>query len=161
MKEMTACLLVRGQPPAEVLLGFKKVGFGAGKYAGFGGKIRPSESPSRAAARELQEEAGICVAERDLRLVGVLHFVFPARPSWSQIVHVFLTRAWDGEAVESSEMIPAWFPVETIPFGRMWQDSAYWLPCILRGECLRGRFEFAEDNETIDRVEIGPWDGVD
>jgi 8-oxo-dGTP diphosphatase len=161
MKASTTCLLVRGEPPTEVLLGFKKAGFGAGKYAGIGGKLHPHESPSCAAARELEEETGIRVAERDLQPVGVVEFCFPARPAWSQTVHVFLARVWDGEAVESDEMVPAWFPVNAIPFARMWQDSAYWLPRILHGERVRARFVFAEDNETVDRAEIEVWDGSD
>jgi 8-oxo-dGTP pyrophosphatase MutT (NUDIX family) len=158
MREATVCLLVRGDPPTHILLGFKKAGFGAGKYAGFGGKIRPSEDVDRAAARELEEETGLRAVEEDLQPMGELRFVFPARPAWSQIVHVFLVTAWDGEPAESAEMLPGWFEVDQIPFEHMWQDGVYWLPCILARERIRARFTFAEDNETVAGVEIGAWE---
>ena len=44
-------LLMREQPATEVLLGLKKVGFGAGKYTGFGGKVEPGEPVVAAAIR--------------------------------------------------------------------------------------------------------------
>ncbi|KAF9519147.1 hypothetical protein BS47DRAFT_1288729 [Hydnum rufescens UP504] len=44
---------------SEILLGFKKRGFGVNKYNGFGGKVEPNETAMEAARRELKEEAGI------------------------------------------------------------------------------------------------------
>lgn len=38
----------------KVLLGYKKRGFGVGKYNGFGGKVEPGELPRDAAIRELR-----------------------------------------------------------------------------------------------------------
>lgn len=39
----------------SVLLGWKKRGFGAFRYNGFGGKVEPGETVAAAAARELLE----------------------------------------------------------------------------------------------------------
>jgi 8-oxo-dGTP diphosphatase len=36
------------------LLGLKKIGLGAGKYAGFGGKLEADEALAMAAVRELR-----------------------------------------------------------------------------------------------------------
>lgn len=157
MIEATLCLLVRGNPPNQILLGLKKLGLGAGKYGGFGGKIEAGETVTMAAVRELEEETGIKVLERDLQRMGHLTFMFPAKPDWSQVVHVFLVRKWDGNPLESTEMIPAWFTIEDIPFPQMWQDVYHWLPRILTGERIRASFTFREDNETIDELEIEPW----
>jgi 8-oxo-dGTP pyrophosphatase MutT (NUDIX family) len=154
VKDATLCLLVRGNPPDEILLGLKKAGFGTGKYGGFGGKVEADETVVAAAVRELEEETGIKVFEKDLQKVGHLTFLFPARPAWSQAVHVFVVTTWDGDPVESTEMTPAWFRTNDIPFERMWQDSAYWLPRILAGERIRARFTFRGDNETIDEMEM-------
>jgi 8-oxo-dGTP diphosphatase len=155
----TLCFLIRGTPAAEILMGFKKTGFGAGKYTGFGGKVEAGEAITAAAARELQEEAGIRVDERDLERVAQLTFVFPARPAWSQVVHVFVARTWRGHPVESDEMRPAWFKVDEIPFGHMWQDGAHWLPRILAGDRIRATFTFKADNETVEGFEIEAWEG--
>lgn len=157
MRNATLCVPVRGDPPQEVLLGLKKAGFGAGKYTGFGGKVEADERVIQAAVRELREETGVRVSENDLQPMGILLFLFPAKPAWSQAVHLFVVRAWEGDPEESAEMAPAWFAVDEIPFEQMWQDGAHWLPRILSGEPIRARFVFREDNETIDRVEIRPW----
>ena len=84
MRDATLCFLIHGSPPRQVLLGLKKIGFGAGKYTGFGGKVQPGETPEAAAIRELEEEAGVQVHEKDLRPMGQFAFLFPAQSSWSQ-----------------------------------------------------------------------------
>ena len=159
VKETTLCLLIEGSPPERVLLGFKKIGFGAAKYTGFGGKVETGESVITAAARELEEETGIKVRESDLQYMGCLTFLFPAKPAWSQGVHVFLVTRWNGHPVESGEMVPTWFGVTEIPFEQMWQDGRHWLPRILAGERIRAEFTFKEDNETIDEVHVETWEG--
>lgn len=156
MREMTLCLLIQGNPPERVLLGFKKEGFGAGKYTGFGGKLQPEETPSAAAVRELEEETGVTVHEDELKPMGQFEFLFPAQPTWSQLVHVFVAQCWEGIPKESREMMPTWFAVDEIPFERMWQDGAHWLPHILAGEGIQARFTFRADNETIAAMEIKP-----
>jgi 8-oxo-dGTP pyrophosphatase MutT (NUDIX family) len=159
MRDGTLCLLTRGDPPEQVLLGLKKQGFGAGKWGGFGGKIEADETATEAAIRELEEEAGVKVAAEDLRLMAHLTFVFPARPAWSQVVYVFVATEWEGTAVESAEMEPAWFAINDIPYHQMWQDGIHWLPRILAGERIQAHFAFKADNETVDAVMIEPWDG--
>jgi len=159
-RDATVILLVRGDPPTEVLLGLKKTGFAAGKINGIGGKVEPEETVLAAAARELDEEVGIKVAEGDLSVAGHLTFLFPARPAWSQTVHVFLARTWQGEPEESEEMAPAWYAVDRIPLERMWQDNAHWLPQILAGERVRACYTYARDNETIETLVMQPWDSL-
>jgi 8-oxo-dGTP diphosphatase len=159
MKDRTLCFPIRGDPIREVLLGFKKAGFGAGKYAGFGGKVEIGETVAAAAVRELQEEAGIRASEEGLYPVAHLTFRFPAQPTWSQVVHAFLVQAWNGDPMESAEMDPTWFAVGDLPFGQMWQDNAHWLPRVLAGEQLRAVFTFKDDNETIDHLKMEAWDG--
>ncbi|MFN2185926.1 MAG: 8-oxo-dGTP diphosphatase [Anaerolineae bacterium] len=160
LRETTLCLLMRGNPPRHVLLGYKKEGFGAGKITGFGGKVEPGETPVAAAVRELAEETGITAALEDLLAVGQLRFLFPRSPAWSQLVHVFLSERWVGVPREGREMRPAWYAVDQLPYEQMWQDSVYWLPRFLNGERIRGRFVFDTDNETVVDVTIDAWDAM-
>ena len=153
MKKTTLCFLIKGDPPNEILLGLKKVGFGKGKYGGFGGKV-VNETIETAAVRELSEEAGIQIPSKDIQKVGCLIFVFPARPNWDQEVHVFIGKTWNGAPTESIEMKPAWFKVDEIPYESMWQDASYWLPLILQGKRLNARFVHRDDSQTIDEYEI-------
>lgn len=158
MQKATLVFLTRGYPPQEVLLGFKRAGFGTGKYTGFGGKVEADETVERAALRELEEETGVKVLLEGLRPMGSLTFLFPAKPAWSQIVYVFLADRWAGDPVESKEMRPVWFGVDELPFEQMWQDGPHWLPRVLAGERIVARFTFREDNESIEEVEIKAWD---
>ena len=157
MKETTLCLLVDGDPPRRVLLGLKKEGFGAGRITGFGGKVELGETLREAAHRELHEETGLLVSPGDLQSVGELVFLFPKRPAWSQRVHVFLSRSWIGDPQEGREMKPAWFGVDDLPFGQMWQDALFWLPRFIAGERIRGSFVFDDDNETVVDATIDRW----
>ena len=154
MREATLCFLVRGEPIQDVLMGYKKIGFGQGKYTGFGGKVEPGEAVQAAAMREMEEESGVRVLLEGLRRVGQLTFLFPHQPDWSQLVFVYLAAAWIGQPQESNEMEPHWFAIDEIPYAGMWQDGPYWLPPILEGKYVEGRFVFKEDNESLDEVKI-------
>jgi len=37
---------------------------------------------------------------------------------------------------------PVWFRIEEVPYHEMWEDDKYWLPAVLRGEKVYGRFFF-------------------
>jgi 8-oxo-dGTP diphosphatase len=154
MRDMTVCFLVRHTPAHEVLLGFKKRGFGAGKYAGIGGRVEAGETIRAAAGRELYEETGILATDSDFQAMGAITFRFPNRPTWDQVVHIFLVRRWTGEPSESDEMLPAWYPIDAVPFTQMWDDSRYWLPQILANQPLQARITYADDNATVCDVQL-------
>jgi 8-oxo-dGTP diphosphatase len=158
MQEMTLCFLARGNPPEEILLGVKRAGFGEGKVTGFGGKVEDGETNALSAVRELREEIGIQVREKDLLKVAQLQFIFPARPAWDQAVHVFLVVRWQGQIAESTEMAPLWCGVHDIPYARMWDDATYWLPRVVAGERMKARFIFRDDNETVANIMIETWE---
>jgi 8-oxo-dGTP diphosphatase len=157
MLDTTLVLPLRGRPPRQVLLGLKLGGFGAGKLTGIGGKVEPGELPLGAAARELEEEVGLVARPADLQPAGRLAFHFPHRPAWSTLMHVFVLWSWQGTPLAGREIEPAWFPVDAIPYGRMWADTLHWLPRVLAGEVVRGHFVFAADNETVEGVELETW----
>ena len=161
MKDATLIFVTRNTATREILLGYKKAGFGAGKLNGFGGKIENGETARAAAVRELREEASIQVVEQDAEPVAHLTFMFPAQPDWNQIVHVFLARRWSGKPVESREMKPQWFSVDSIPFEQMWQDDVLWLPRVLNGEKLQAHFTFGSDNERVTDYSIVEWNSTD
>jgi 8-oxo-dGTP diphosphatase len=151
------CLLTRaGSAGGQVLLGHKKTGLGAGKIVGLGGHVEVGESPAQAAAREVKEEAGIAVAPEDLLQAAHLTFLFPVRPRWDMTVAVFTSADWTGEAAETDEITPEWFPLTALPLDRMWDDAKHWLPRILAGERVRASFTYAQDCETVVHADLSP-----
>ncbi len=151
MKEVTLCFPLANRKSPVVLLGLKKRGFGQGKYVGFGGKIEAGETVEEATVRELEEETSLRAAVEDLEPAGRLTFLFPARPEWDHLVHVYQVRRWQSEPQETAEMRPQWFAIDVIPYSQMWDDAAHWLPRVLAGEVVYAVFWYGEDNATVDR----------
>lgn len=126
----------------------KKRGFGAGRYNGVGGKVEDGESIEEAVKREAKEEIG--TEAGDMKKVADLTFVFPHKHEWDQLVHVYLTEEWLGETVETEEMDPKWFRVEDIPYSDMWPDDIMWLPQVLEGKLVRGKFILGEGDVILE-----------
>jgi 8-oxo-dGTP diphosphatase len=150
----TLILLVRENPITHVLLGYKKHGFGKGKYTGIGGKVEHGETIQSAAIRELQEESSVVVLPQHLIDVGHLIFYFPARPEWDLTIQVFLAHTWKGTPTESDEIRPEWFKINNLPFQQMWDDASYWYLRILNGEKIKATFTFKADCETVATAHI-------
>jgi 8-oxo-dGTP diphosphatase len=83
-------------------------------------------------------------------------FLFPVRPRWDMTVNVFTASRWHGEAVETAEIVPAWFALSALPLAQMWDDARLWLPRVLSGERLRATFAYAGDCETVAYAAIEP-----
>jgi len=151
MKDVTLIIPVCD---GRVLLGTKKRGFGVGKVTGFGGKLNEGESVVEAAVRELVEEVGLEVDIENLKKVAELTFLFP-HADWDDLnTHVFMVKSWKGKPIESEEMQFEWHDFERIPFEKMWDDGRHWLPEVLNGRKIKGKFSFGEDNSTISAKEI-------
>lgn len=142
-KILTLCLIYNQE---KILLGYKKIGFGQGRWNGFGGKVKAHETTQEAAIREIQEEAGI--TPLDIKHRGILMFEFEGEEEVLE-VHVFSARDFKGELVESNEMKPKWFKFDQIPFNEMWPDDPYWLPLLLAGKNFTGTFLFKDQKEII------------
>ncbi|MCI5837107.1 MAG: 8-oxo-dGTP diphosphatase [Veillonellaceae bacterium] len=146
---MEATTLVFVRRGGEILLGRKLRGFGRGKWNGFGGKLRPGETVTAGALRELAEEAGLTALAEDLVRIADLQFDFTAAPELNHPAAVFVLERYAGEPVRTEEMEPRWFPQTELPYTEMWAADAVWLPQVLAGNYVRGRILFAADGETV------------
>lgn len=162
MTAMCLTMLTRpGEAGTEVLLGRKKTGLGTGKFVGLGGHLEPGETAVAAAVREVAEESGLVVAPDDLRPVGFVVHRFATRPQWNQSVTVFTGDRFTGEAVETEEIAPRWFPLDALPLDSMWDDARHWLPTVLAGRPVRAEFTFGADCDTVSDGEVTEVDTLD
>ena len=125
----------------KVLLIRKKRGLGAGKINGPGGKLDAGETPQQCAHREVAEE--LCIDVDESTDVGRLRFQFI--DGYSIDVQVFVATAFQGTPTETDEALPLWFKLSDIPYNEMWADDRIWLPRVLAGEGVDGRFIFDDD----------------
>lgn len=143
-------LFVVERSASRVLLIRKKRGLGAGKINGPGGRIEPGETPLQAALREVEEEVGVVPLDASDR--GRLSFQFV--DGYSLHVHVFTAGAYRGQPRETAEAIPLWTPLDAIPYGEMWADDHLWLPHVLAGRTVHGRFVFDGDVMLDHQLEV-------
>ncbi|GJP66680.1 hypothetical protein CLOP_g23589 [Closterium sp. NIES-67] len=130
----------------KILLGRKQRGFGKGLFMFFGGKVEPGETTDHAAARELQEEAGLVAESYEKRAELTFHLDGQPKP-WQ--VHVYIVERFSGEMCNSDEMLPQWFPTSDIPYGEMFPDDIIWVPCFLKGDRLRAEFVSSADGMVM------------
>lgn len=149
-KILTLVLILQDE---KILLGMKKRGFGAGRWNGFGGKVREDESIEDAAKREVKEECGLEI--KRLEEVGLHEFEFVKERGTILEVHVFRGLSWQGEPFETEEMRPKWFLTSKIPYQDMWPDDILWLPTFLEGKKFRTKFLFGDGDQVLEqKIEV-------
>jgi len=136
----------------HVLLIRKKRGLGAGKINGPGGRVEPGESAEQCALREVAEE--LCV--RPLRISWRGEHRFQFVDGYAIHVQVFVAPDLEGEPRETAEARPLWTPLDAIPYDEMWEDDRLWLPQVIAGGVVRGRFLFDGDSMLDYQLEVDP-----
>ena len=134
----------------QILLIEKHRGLGSGKVNGPGGRLEAGETPEAAAVREVEEEVG--VRPTGIRPAGELRFQFIT--GYSIQVYVFRADGHAGDPVPTPEATPFWTDLASIPYGRMWEDDAVWLPLLLRHQPFVGRFVFDGDLMLTSEVRL-------
>ncbi len=137
--ERATLLFVRKS--GKLLLIHKKLGLGAGKINGPGGRLDPGETPRQAAIREVQEE--LVVTPTGIRKAGELLFQFTNGHAIH--VYVFTASGIHGRPKETREAVPIWIPEDELPYHRMWADDRVWVPLLLENRPFEGRFLFDDD----------------
>jgi 8-oxo-dGTP diphosphatase len=148
LRAVNLCYVINNQD--EILLQYKRKGFGVGKWNGPGGKVEPGETLEQAVIREVKEETGLDI--KNLKKMAELEFYFINKEEWNQIAHVYVTKDFTGDIQVSEEGELKWFKIKEIPYDKMWDDDPYWLPNILAGEFMKIKFYF-DQNSNLQRYE--------
>ncbi len=136
----TVCFPVKD---GKVLLGMKTDKIGAGCWNGYGGGIEEYETIEQAAVRELQEEVGLEVKEKDLEKIAVIDFhnIKTDEVRFVCRVHFFKTSVWNGKPKEVSGEVmvtPTFFNINNLPLGDMMLADRQFVPHILKGKKIEG-----------------------
>ena len=142
---LTLCVIHKDH---KILLGMKKRGFGAGRWNGFGGKLKERETIEEALRRETKEEAGVEISNFDK--VGIIEFEFKGDPEILE-VHIFRVNDFSGEPRETEEMKPQWFDQNELPFDSMWPDDRHWFPLLLSCKKFNGKFLFVKNDVILEK----------
>jgi 8-oxo-dGTP pyrophosphatase MutT (NUDIX family) len=138
MKTATLALNVKD---SKVLLGTKKTGeIGKGTINAPGGKCNPGELPIECVVRETSEEVGIVLDPENITLTAVITFFADNAADFE--VYVFRAETFSGEPRETEEMVPEWFTISEIPFGRMLESDFAWFPRALNGTPFRAQVHY-------------------
>lgn len=146
---MTAGTLVYIFQGPNVLLGLKKRGFGAANWNAPGGKIELGETAKITAIRETQEEVGLTPALTEP--IGEILYHDPMHGNWK--VTVYRTESYSGELIESDEMKPQWWPVDTIPYKSMWEGDEEWLPHVIENKNFTAELWF-NNKGKLDKFDV-------
>lgn len=65
---------------------------------------------------------------------------------------IYLAYAFEGDAQETDEIVPQWFPLENLPYDDIWNDARYWIPHIFSGWSVNGEFLFDEDLRVLEHT---------
>jgi len=140
----------------KILLGEKRKGeIGTGVLSGPGDKLDPGETLPECLVRETREELEIELDPASLELVAVIDFYAAGEVDFC--VYVYRTETFFGELRETDDMIPAWYPLEDLPFDRMFDSDIHWFVRTACGEKFRANVYYRERAKDFLGIEFLPF----
>jgi 8-oxo-dGTP pyrophosphatase MutT (NUDIX family) len=153
MREETLLIVYRKE---RILLGYKNPGkkFG-GKWNGWGGDVKPGETPEQSILREVAEETNGKIQVETPEKVGEILFSFETDEQ-DHRVHIFVASNYTGD-LEPTEDFTEYreFPKDNLPEEMMPADR-HWMPYLTQGKLFQGKvfFDRAFKNPIVNLEEV-------
>lgn len=139
-----------------VLLGQKKKGkIGVGKFAGPGGRLEPGENLLECLVRETREELDVELDPAALELAAILD-IYIGRDI-DRCVYVYRAKILFGELKETADMIPAWYPIDDLPYDNMFDADRHWFLKAARGEKFFANVYYEERAKGFLAITFSPF----
>ena len=122
-----------------------------GLLNGPGGKIEPGETSLDAVVREVKEETNLDIMEPEFRGSVLLHI--PVPKALTVEVDIFVAQGCSGEAMEKEGKL-GWYPIDQLPYSRLWRDQKYWLPAVLDGYHVKAEIFYENETLHLERFDI-------
>ncbi len=158
MKQATLVQIVRGYgAKEEVLLSKKKKAeIGTDTVNGPGGKVEPGETPLQCAARETEEEMGIRLLLKNLRLRALINFYAAGVLDFQ--VFTYRARKFSGTPRETESMfMPQWYKVNNLPLDKMLESDRMWFERVIKappGPVMEINVYYKQRAKDFERIEF-------
>lgn len=158
MKQATLVIITRGYgEKEEVLLAKKKKAeIGTDTINGPGGKVEPGETPLQCAKRETEEEMGIILDLKKLRLAALINFY--AADVLDFQVFTYRARKFSGTPRETESMfMPQWYKVNNLPLDKMLESDRMWFERVIKappGPVMEINVYYKQRAKDFERIEF-------
>lgn len=154
MKIATLAIILQD---GSVLLGEKKKGeIGTGVLSGPGGKLDPGETLVECLLRETREELAIELDPAALEMVAVIDIYAAGEIDFR--VYVYHTGLFSGDIKETADMIPAWYPIDNLPFDKMFESDRHWFLKAVRGEKFNAKVQYLERAKSFAEIKFSAFE---
>lgn len=131
----------------------KKKDVNKDKWVGVGGKFEPGEDADACVLREVQEETGLTLLEKEYR--GIVDFYCEPWPA--ERMHLYTATCWTGTQTECSEGTLEWVPKCEVCSLPIWQGDKIFFDLLNKQEPFF-HLELTYDGNTLVRAVLNGTD---
>jgi ADP-ribose pyrophosphatase YjhB (NUDIX family) len=155
MTKATVAYLLKGKAKKQkILLGIKTKKICRNKLNGPGGKNKKRESYRKCVLRETQEEIGVRISPKHLRLVAMIDFADLQKNGSYKVTYrvaFYLVRKWKGKIKSNGDLKNLrWYNLKSLPLKRMMLGHPEWFQEAISGHFVRSRINYGQKRRRVD-----------
>lgn len=155
MTKATVAYLLKGKAKKQkILLGIKTKKICRNKLNGPGGKVEKGESYRECVLRETQEEIGVRISPKHLRLVAMIDFADRQKNGTYKVAYrvaFYSAKKWNGKIRSRGDLKKLrWFSLRKAPLKRMMLGHPEWFQEAISGHFVRARINYGRKRRRVD-----------